>query len=117
MRSYEQGTPLSGVMSGWSPKGGQCISAYLHGGMEAGGNPLGSSSGSAVGLSAGFGAAALGSDTSGSVVSADEIAVRINSTIDWTCAKSCLVWYQTHQGACEQQWSYACRVGCAYCLH
>ena len=47
----------------WSAVGGQTSSAYVKGGP-----PLGSSSGSAVGLSAGFGAAAIGTDTTGSVV-------------------------------------------------
>lgn len=54
---------------GWSAVGGQTSSAYVEGGCEAGGNPLGSSSGSAVGVSAGFAAAALGTDTTGSVAS------------------------------------------------
>lgn len=50
--------------SGWSALGGQTTSAYVQDG-----DPLGSSAGSAVGVSAGFAAAALGSDTSGSIVS------------------------------------------------
>jgi amidase len=59
----------SGGTQGWSAVGGQTSSAYIEGGFEAGGNPLGSSSGTAVGISAGFAAAGLGSDTTGSVVS------------------------------------------------
>ena len=59
-----------GVTNGWSALGVQTSSAYVFGGFEKGGDPLGSSSGSAVGLSAGWGAFALGTDTTGSVVSA-----------------------------------------------
>ncbi|KAI9635123.1 amidase signature domain-containing protein [Dioszegia hungarica] len=58
-----------GIPNGWSAVGGQTSSAYVEGGFAAGGDPLGSSSGSAVGVSAGFGAAALGTDTGGSVIS------------------------------------------------
>jgi amidase len=45
---------------GWSAVGGQTCSAYVKGGYEAGGDPYGSSAGSAIGVSAGFGAAAIG---------------------------------------------------------
>lgn len=58
-----------GYIEGWSAVGGQTSSAYVEGGFEAGGDPLGSSSGSAVGVSAGFAAASLGGDTTGSIVS------------------------------------------------
>jgi amidase len=58
-----------GMTQGWSAMGGQTSSAYVFGGFKAGGNPLGSSSGSAVGLSAGWGLVALGTDTTGSTVS------------------------------------------------
>ena len=54
--------------NGWSARGGQTQSAYVVGGFAAGGDPCGSSSGSAVGVSAGFSAAALGSETDGSLV-------------------------------------------------
>ncbi|KAJ9094744.1 hypothetical protein QFC21_005902 [Naganishia friedmannii] len=43
-------------------------SAYVVGGFAAGGDPCGSSSGSGVGTSAGFAAAALGSETDGSII-------------------------------------------------
>ncbi|KAI9636078.1 amidase signature domain-containing protein [Dioszegia hungarica] len=54
-----QNTPL-----GWSAVGGQCRSAYAAGTSACGG----SSAGNAVGLSAGFGAAALCTETSGSLI-------------------------------------------------
>ncbi|KAL1634239.1 hypothetical protein SLS58_010783 [Diplodia intermedia] len=57
------------VTSAWSGRGGQCQSAYVFGGFAAGGDPSGSSGGSAVAVSAGFAAAALGTDTEGSVIS------------------------------------------------
>ncbi|KAK4688916.1 amidase, partial [Tremellales sp. Uapishka_1] len=66
-RNYSEPNP-TGVPNSWSAIGGQTSSAYVEGGFKNGGDPLGSSSGSAVGLSAGFGAAALGTDSSGSVV-------------------------------------------------
>ena len=56
------------ITNGWSARGGQTQSAYVVGGFAAGGDPCGSSSGSAVGTSAGFCAAALGSETDGSLV-------------------------------------------------
>lgn len=59
----------SSVENGWSAIGGQCQSAYVEGGFSAGGDPSGSSSGSAVGVSAGFAPASLGSETDGSIVS------------------------------------------------
>jgi amidase len=55
--------------SAWSARGGQCQAAYVVGGFDAGGDPSGSSSGSAVAVSAGFAAAALGTDTEASIVS------------------------------------------------
>lgn len=57
------------VSNGWAAISGQCQSAYIKGGFAAGGDPSGSSSGSAVGVSAGFAPAALGSETDGSIVS------------------------------------------------
>jgi amidase len=55
--------------SGWSATGGQGSSAYVFGGIEKGGDPGGSSSGPAVAVSAGMAVVALGTDTTGSVVS------------------------------------------------
>ncbi|KAH0557049.1 hypothetical protein GP486_005161 [Trichoglossum hirsutum] len=69
--SYWKGTGLS---CGWSAVGGQTQSAYVRGGIEAGdsfgghSNPGGSSSGSAVSVSAGFAPAAIGTETDGSLV-------------------------------------------------
>lgn len=54
--------------SRWSARGGQTQSAYVVGGFAAGGDPCGSSAGSGVGTSAGFAAAALGSETDGSII-------------------------------------------------
>lgn len=51
------------VPSGFSGRGGQCTSAYV-----PLGNPSGSSAGSGVAISIGLGAAALGSETDGSIV-------------------------------------------------
>lgn len=48
--------------NGFSPRGGQCQSAYV-----SGGDASGSSTGSAVATSAGFAAAALGEDTYGAL--------------------------------------------------
>ncbi len=56
------------ITNGWSARGGQTQSAYVVGGFAAGGDPCGSSSGSGVGTSAGFAAAALGSETDGSII-------------------------------------------------
>lgn len=58
----------SAQKTGWSARGGQGQSAYVEGGYAAGGDPLGSSSGSAISVSAGFSAAALGAETVGSLV-------------------------------------------------
>jgi amidase len=58
-----------GITNGWSAVGGQTSAAYVVGGFDAGGDPSSSSAGSSVGVSAGFAAAALGTDTIGSVVS------------------------------------------------
>lgn len=58
----------AGTENGWSARGGQTQSAYVVGGFAAGGDPCGSSSGSGVGVSAGFAAAALGSETDGSII-------------------------------------------------
>ncbi|WVF70571.1 hypothetical protein IAT40_005363 [Kwoniella sp. CBS 6097] len=52
--------------NGWSAVGGQTSSAYVEGGFDAGGDPL--EVGSAVGLSAGWAAAAIGSDTLGATL-------------------------------------------------
>ncbi|KAI9634302.1 amidase signature domain-containing protein [Dioszegia hungarica] len=59
-----------GLPHGWSAVGGQTSSAYVQGGYANGGDPIGSSSGSAVGISAGFGAIGLGTETFGSIVNA-----------------------------------------------
>ncbi|CDZ97832.1 Amidases [Phaffia rhodozyma] len=56
------------ITNGWSARGGQTQSAYVVGGFAAGGDPCGSSSGSAVGVSAGWAASSLGSETDGSIV-------------------------------------------------
>jgi amidase len=53
---------------GRSARGGQGQSAYVAGGYAAGGDPLGSSSGSAIAVSAGWAAASLGAETLGSLV-------------------------------------------------
>lgn len=53
---------------GRSARGGQAQSAYVEGGYAAGGDPLGSSSGSTIAVSAGLAAAALGTDTVGSLI-------------------------------------------------
>lgn len=63
-----------GMMAGWSAVGGQCVSAYVRGGIQpkdkhAGhSSPGGSSTGSAVGVSAGFAPVSLGTETSGSLI-------------------------------------------------
>jgi amidase len=49
--------------SGWSARGGQCRNPYV---LDR--NPCGSSSGSAAGVSANFGAVAIGTETDGSIV-------------------------------------------------
>jgi amidase len=61
--AYFKGTDLP---CGWSAVGGQTLSAYGPGGFSEGVNADGSSSGSAVGVSAGFAAGAIGTDTTGS---------------------------------------------------
>jgi amidase len=53
-----------GTSSGWSPRGGQTVSPH-----DAALNPDGSSTGSAVALSAGWCAASIGTETFGSLVS------------------------------------------------
>jgi amidase len=53
-----------GIENGWSPRGGQTLSVF-GGGLNTGG----SSSGSGVGLAAGFAAATIGCETMGSIVS------------------------------------------------
>ncbi|EYE92434.1 amidase signature enzyme, partial [Aspergillus ruber CBS 135680] len=54
--------------SGFSSRGGQASAAYVVGGFAAGGDPSGSSGGSAIAVSAGFAAASLGTDTDDSIV-------------------------------------------------
>ena len=60
--------------NGWSAVGGQTISAYVEGGIKRDdgpmghSNPCGSSTGSAVGVSAGYSPIALGTETDGSLV-------------------------------------------------
>jgi amidase len=53
-----------GTSSGWSPRGGQTVSPH-----DPALNPDGSSTGSAVALSAGWCAASIGTETFGSLVS------------------------------------------------
>lgn len=60
MSSFYGGTP-----TGWSPRGGQTYSAFVHPAFS----PGGSSSGSAVAVSAGFAPISLGVETMGSIVS------------------------------------------------
>ncbi|KAF5702105.1 glu asp-tRNA amidotransferase subunit A [Fusarium mundagurra] len=61
--------------SGWSGKGGQCQSAYVRGGIDpedsnnGHSNPSGSSTGSAVAVSAGYAPFSIGTETDGSLVS------------------------------------------------
>ena len=52
-----------GVPDGWSARGGQTKSPY-----DDDLNPMGSSTGSAVAVTAGFCAAAIGAETDGSIV-------------------------------------------------
>jgi len=52
-------------ISGWSAVGRQTSSAYVEGGYDNGGDPSGSSNGSAVGVLAGFAAASLGTESLG----------------------------------------------------
>ncbi|KAF3407599.1 hypothetical protein DPV78_000711 [Talaromyces pinophilus] len=65
---------VSGLTDGWSPVGGQTLSAYVAGGIRKGDRPMGhstpggSSSGSAVDVSAGFAIVSLGAETVGSMV-------------------------------------------------
>lgn len=64
-----------GLVDGWSPVNGYTRSAYVRGplkldeGAMGHSTPAGSSSGSAVGVSAGFGIVSLGVETDGSIVS------------------------------------------------
>ncbi|WVQ97353.1 hypothetical protein IAU59_004464 [Kwoniella sp. CBS 9459] len=81
LRAYRNSTTAyRSPTNGWSAVGGQTSSAYVEGGFEAGADPMGSSSGSAVGLSAGWAAASIGTDTMGSVLGpaarADLYAIR-----------------------------------------
>ncbi|RPB01682.1 amidase signature enzyme [Choiromyces venosus 120613-1] len=59
---------FGGVPSGWSARGGQTRSAYVTDPLSPDWNPSGSSSGSAVGVSAGFSPLALGTETDGSII-------------------------------------------------
>lgn len=52
------------IPSGWSSRGGQTVSAYV---LEA--DPSGSSTGSAVSISANMAAVSLGTETDGSIIS------------------------------------------------
>jgi amidase len=61
------GMKCSTMPLGFSARGGQGSSAYVEGGHANGGNPRGSSSGSAIAVSAGWAAASLGTDTTGSL--------------------------------------------------
>lgn len=72
-RIYSERHLKKGIPTGWSAVGGQTSSPYVKGGFEAGGDPIGSSGGSAVGLCAGFGVGAIGTDTTGSVVSLPKV--------------------------------------------
>lgn len=67
--------------SGWSGRGGQSTSAYV-----PQGNPSGSSSGSGIASSIGLCAAALGSETDGSIISPSEFnnLVGIKPTVGLT---------------------------------
>ena len=56
------------IPSGWSARGGQTLSAYVTDPLSPNWNPSGSSSGSAVGVSAGFSPLALGTETDGSII-------------------------------------------------
>ena len=56
------------IPSGWSARGGQTRSAYVTDPLSPDWNPSGSSSGSAVGVSAGFSPLALGTETDGSII-------------------------------------------------
>ncbi|KAK3941391.1 amidase signature domain-containing protein [Diplogelasinospora grovesii] len=64
----------SDMPSGWSAVGGQVQSAYVRGGVDPNdskdghSSPSGSSSGSAVGVSAGYAPLAIGTETDGSLV-------------------------------------------------
>lgn len=62
------GLKSSTMTRGFSARGGQGQSAYVEGGFANGGDPMGSSSGSAIALSAGWAPATLGTETSGSLI-------------------------------------------------
>ncbi|KAJ5151221.1 uncharacterized protein N7482_010473 [Penicillium canariense] len=58
-----------GIPSAWSARGGQGQSAYVEGGFrDDDSNPGGSSSGSAVSVSAGFAPISIGTETNGSLI-------------------------------------------------
>lgn len=82
-----------GLPHGWSAVGGQTSSAYVQGGYANGGDPIGSSSGSAVGISAGFGAIGLGTETFGSIVSPPP---KIELTTGQRRQPSCALLRQAH---------------------
>ncbi|KAH6999086.1 amidase signature domain-containing protein [Ilyonectria sp. MPI-CAGE-AT-0026] len=66
-------TKGDGLMAGWSAVGGQTQNPYVEGGVEEDGpfltnsGPAGSSSGSAVGVAAGFAPVSLGTELDGSI--------------------------------------------------
>lgn len=62
------GMKCSAMPTGFSARPGQGSSAFVEGGHANGGNPLGSSSGSAIAVSAGWAPASLGTDTLGSLI-------------------------------------------------
>jgi hypothetical protein len=81
---------------GWSAIAGQCSSAYVKNA-----SPGTSSSGTGVGVSAGFAAAGLGTDTAGSIVSSSSsvFEVQANALTVTTCEPSFAVWLATYTGS------------------
>jgi len=70
--------------NGWSPAGGQTLSPYGLGKLD----PRGSSTGSAVGVAAGFCAASIGEETIGSIVGQNLLLVATNSNLLYWKAES-----------------------------